>query len=228
MSMFLFLIHSFPALMLANMVCICNSVMFMFYTQFLSNYMFLQVVSFLTTWRSPLHTHWPATSQRFHPSSSSSLPVFLFLWELSPSSASTWALTWSTCLSTPFFQFFFQASSLKMAILMIEDISFKLRGFSSLYHCCRFLDFTMLFLMSHPLLYSEHVLCLGPHCPWGAHFVWGGAFSTYCMCKLYISYVDCGRWMSAVRRWRGHLEILLRTCLVGMGGPGHIYMRLLG
>lgn len=123
--------------------------------------MFLQVVSFLTTWRSPLHTHWPATSQRFHPSSSSSLPAFLFLWELSPSSALTWALTWSTC-STPFIQFFCRASRLTVAVLIIEDISFKLRGFSSLHHCCRFLDFTMLFLMSLPLLHSEYVLCLGP------------------------------------------------------------------
>lgn len=54
----------------------------------------LQVASSLTTWRSPLRTHWPVTSQRSRPSSSSSLLAFLFRWELSPSSASTWALTW--------------------------------------------------------------------------------------------------------------------------------------
>lgn len=54
----------------------------------------LQVVSSLTTWRSPSHTRWRATSLRSRPSSSSSSPAFLSRWELSPSSASTWALTW--------------------------------------------------------------------------------------------------------------------------------------
>lgn len=73
--------------------------------------MFRQVVSFLTTWRSPLRTLSPVTSLRFHPSSSSSLPAFLFLWAPSPSSASTWALTWWICLS-PCFHPFFCLSSL--------------------------------------------------------------------------------------------------------------------
>ena len=54
----------------------------------------LQVVWSLTTWRSPSHTHWPATSPRSRHSSFSSSPTFLFHWERSPSSVSTWALIW--------------------------------------------------------------------------------------------------------------------------------------
>lgn len=180
--------------MFANMVYICNSVMFISYTQIFSNHMFLACFCRSSHFWQPEEVHCIHTDQQ-HPRDFT-LPPLHPCQRSSPSGnchhplhrpghwhgQHAYLLIYSVLLSG------FQV--LTMAILIIEDIFFKLRGFSSLHYCCRFLDFTMLFLMSCPLLYSEHVLCLGPHSPWGANLVWGGAFSTY----VQTIHIICGLW----------------------------------
>ena len=54
----------------------------------------LQAAWSLITWRSPLPTPWPATSQRSPPSCCLSWSTFLCHWEPSPSCVLTWELTW--------------------------------------------------------------------------------------------------------------------------------------